>query len=171
MHDLTSTARAGRGAKPCTRRGGAATGYASRELDDLVGSDRQAWSYGAGIVLPLLDWGGRRGQLDAARAQRDIAAATYQRTVQGAFQDVADALAGRRYIADQITAQELAVAAQERLAETARLRYANGIAIYLEVLDAERNLFSAQQSLLQLRGANLRNQVSLYIALGGGQTD
>ena len=148
-----------------------ATGYASRELNDLVGSDRQAWSYGAGIVLPLLDWGARRGQLDAARAQRDIAAAAYQRTVQGAFQDVADALAGRRYIADQITAQELAVAAQERLAETARLRYANGIAIYLEVLDAERNLFSAQQSLLQLRGANLRNQVSLYIALGGGQTD
>ncbi len=148
-----------------------ATGYASRELNDLVGSDRQSWSYGAGIVLPLLDWGARRGQLDAARAQRDIAAATYQRTVQGAFQDVADALAGRRYIADQITAQELAVAAQERLAETARLRYANGIAIYLEVLDAERNLFSAQQSLLQLRGANLRNQVSLYIALGGGQTD
>ncbi len=148
-----------------------ATGYTSRELNDLVGSDRQSWSYGAGIVLPLLDWGARRGQLDAARAQRDIAAATYQRTVQGAFQDVADALAGRRYIADQITAQELAVAAQERLAETARLRYANGIAIYLEVLDAERNLFSAQQSLLQLRGANLRNQVSLYIALGGGQTD
>ena len=148
-----------------------ATGYASRELNDLVGSDRQSWSYGAGIVLPLLDWGARRGQLDAARAQRDIAAATYQRTVQGAFQDVADALAGRRYIADQIIAQELAVAAQERLAETARLRYANGIAIYLEVLDAERNLFSAQQSLLQLRGANLRNQVSLYIALGGGQTD
>ena len=148
-----------------------ATGYASRELNDLVGSDRQAWSYGAGIVLPLLDWGARRGELDAARAQRDIAAAAYQRTVQGAFQDVADALAGRRYIADQITAQELAVAAQERLAETARLRYANGIAIYLEVLDAERNLFSAQQSLLQLRGANLRNQVSLYIALGGGQTD
>ncbi|MBA4010327.1 MAG: RND transporter [Phenylobacterium sp.] len=148
-----------------------ATGYASRELDGLVGADRQAWNYGVGIVLPLLDWGARRGQLDTARAQRDIAVATYQRTVQGAFQDVADALAGRRYIADQITAQELAVAAQERLAETAHLRYANGIAIYLEVLDAERNLFSAQQSLLQLRGANLRNQVSLYIALGGGQTD
>ncbi|CAN7469661.1 efflux transporter outer membrane subunit [Phenylobacterium sp. LjRoot164] len=148
-----------------------ATGYASRELNDLVGTDRQAWSYGAGIVLPLLDWGARRGQLDAARAQRDIAVASYQRTVQGAFQDVADALAGRRFIADQIVAQERAVEAQERLAETARLRYANGIAIYLEVLDAERNLFSAQQSLLQLRGANLRNQVSLYIALGGGQTD
>ena len=148
-----------------------ATGYASRELNDLVGADRQAWNYGAGIVLPLLDWGARRGQLDTARAQRDIAAASYQRTVQGAFQDVADALAGRRYIADQIIAQERAVEAQQRLAETAHLRYANGIAIYLEVLDAERNLFSAQQSLLQLRGANLRNQVSLYIALGGGQTD
>lgn len=148
-----------------------ATGYASRDLDNLVGPDRQAWNYGAGVALPLLDWGARRGQLDAARAQRDIAVASYQRAVQAAFQDVADALAGRRYIADQIAAQERAVEAQERLAETARLRYANGIAIYLEVLDAERNLFSAQQSLLQLRGANLRNQVSLYIALGGGQTD
>lgn len=148
-----------------------AAGFASRELGSLVGDDGQAWNYGAGATLPILDWGARRGQLDSARAQRDIAAATYQRTIQAAFQDVADALAGRRYIADQIVAQERAVAAQERLAETARLRYANGIAIYLEVLDAERNLFSAQQSLLQLRGANLRNQVVLYAALGGGQTD
>ena len=148
-----------------------AAGFASRDLGDLVGDDRRAWNYGAGVSLPILDWGARRGQLDSARAQRDIAAATYQRAVQTAFQDVADALAGRRYIADQIIAQERAVAAQERLAETARLRYANGIAIYLEVLDAERNLFSAQQSLLQLRGANLRNQVALYVALGGGQTD
>ena len=148
-----------------------AAGYASRELGSLVGDDGQAWNYGAGATLPILDWGARRGQLDSARAQRDIAAATYQRTVQAAFQDVADALAGRRYIADQILAQERAVAAQQRLAETAQLRYANGIAIYLEVLDAERNLFSAEQSLLQLRGANLRNQVALYAALGGGQTD
>lgn len=148
-----------------------AAGYASRELDDLVGADRSAWNYGAGVTLPILDWGARRGDLDAAKAQRDIAVATYQKTVQTAFQDVADALAGRRYIADQIIAQERAVAAQERLAETARLRYANGIAIYLEVLDAERNLFAAQQSLLQLRGANLRNQVALYVALGGGQTE
>ncbi len=148
-----------------------AAGYASRELGDLVGEDGRAWNYGAGVTLPILDWGARRGQLDSARAQRDIAAATYQRTVQAAFQDVADALAGRRFIAAQILAQERAVAAQERLAETAQLRYANGIAIYLEVLDAERNLFSAQQSLLQLRGANLRNQVALYAALGGGQAD
>jgi multidrug efflux system outer membrane protein len=149
----------------------AATGYASRELDDLVGADRRAWNYGGGFNLPLLDWGERRGQLDAAKAQRDIAVATYQRTVQSAFQDVADALAGRRYIAEQIVAQQRAVAAQERLAETARLRYANGIAIYLEVLDAERNLFATQQSLLQLRGASLRNQAVLYVALGGGQME
>jgi outer membrane protein, multidrug efflux system len=148
-----------------------ATGYASRDLDTLVGADRAAWNYGLGVTLPLLDWGARQGQLDASKAQRDIAVATYQKTVQTAFQDVADALAGRRYIADQIVAQERAVAAQERLAETARLRYANGIAIYLEVLDAERNLFAAQQSLLQLRGASLRNQAVLYVALGGGQTE
>jgi len=148
-----------------------ATGFASRELDNLVGDDRRAWNYGGGFTLPLLDWGARQGDLDAAKAERDIAAATYQRTVQTAFQDVADALAGRRYIAEQILAQERAVAAQERLAETARLRYANGIAIYLEVLDAERNLFAAQQSLLQLRGASLRNQAALYAALGGGQTE
>lgn len=148
-----------------------AAGYASTELDSLVGADRSAWNYGLGVTLPLLDWGARQGQLDASKAERDIAVATYQKTVQTAFQDVADALAGRRYIADQIIAQERAVAAQERLAETARLRYANGIAIYLEVLDAERNLFSAQQSLLQLRGASLRNQAVLYVALGGGQTE
>lgn len=148
-----------------------AAGYASTELDSLVGADRSAWNYGLGVTLPLLDWGARQGQLDVSKAERDIAVATYQKAVQTAFQDVADALAGRRYIADQIVAQKRAVAAQERLAETARLRYANGIAIYLEVLDAERNLFAAQQSLLQLRGASLRNQAVLYVALGGGQTE
>ena len=125
--------------------------------------------FGASALTVLIFWFVPR--IQGIVNERDIAVATYQKTVQTAFQDVADALAGRRYIADQIIAQERAVAAQERLAETARLRYANGIAIYLEVLDAERNLFSAQQSLLQLRGASLRNQAVLYVALGGGQTE
>ena len=88
--------------------------------------------------------------------------------VQTAFREVSDALVGRRRLHEQIAAQIDAVAAQTRLAETARLRYDNGIALYLEVLDAERNLFASEQQLLQLRSAELQNAVSLYTALGGG---
>ncbi len=89
--------------------------------------------------------------------------------MQGAFQEVANALAARRSLGDQEIALVRTVEAQRRLAYTARRRYDNGIAIYLEVLDAERNLFSAEQQLIALRAATLQNDVSLYAALGGGE--
>jgi multidrug efflux system outer membrane protein len=148
-----------------------AAGLASSELEHLVGTDSVTWRFGGLVDLPIFDWGPRTARLRISQAQRDAVTASYQRTVQEAFREVADSLAGRRHLADQIAAQELAVAAQRRLAETARLRYDNGIAIYLEVLDAERNLFSAEQALVQLRGASLRNQVALYVALGGGKLE
>ena len=119
-------------------------------------------------MLPIFDWGRRNAQLRLSRAQADELTAAYQRTVQGAFREVADALVARRRFAEQIEAQTRAVEAQRRLARTARLRYNNGISIYLEVLDAERNLFSAEQQLLTLRSSALQNDVTLYVALGGG---
>jgi len=145
-----------------------AFGFASPELDGLFKSASQSWSFGGGLNLPLFDWGKQEGQLGIARAQRDELVATYQFTMQNAFREVSDALVGRQRYREQIRALEEAVAAQRRLAETAQLRYDNGIAIYLEVLDAQRNLFSAEQQLILLRATELQNGVSLYTALGGG---
>jgi multidrug efflux system outer membrane protein len=103
-----------------------------------------------------------------ADARQDIAVASYERVIQHAFQEVSDALAGRRYLAAQVAAQERGTVAQRQIAELAQTRYREGVVGYLEVLDAERNLFTAEQALLQLRRAEVDNLVALYIVLGGG---
>lgn len=106
--------------------------------------------------------------MSVAKSRETIEVATYERTVQIAFREVSDALADRKFLAEQLVAQQRAVDAQKALTRLARLRYENGVAQFLEVLDAERNLFSAQQALIQLRGAQLSSLVTLYAALGGG---
>ena len=143
-------------------------GFASTDLGNLVGSDGFSWSFGPSISLPIFDWGRRKGNLSVAVAREDIAVASYESTVQQAFREVADALAGRRWLADQVAAQMRATEAQRQIARLARIRYREGVANYLEVLDAERNLFTAEQALIQLRRNELQNLVSLYVALGGG---
>lgn len=148
-----------------------AYGYASSELSDLVGSDNRGWTYSGSVDLPIFRFGRGRAELATAKAREQIAIATYQRTVQTAFQEVADALAGRRHLADQVAAQERATQAQRQLASLARTRYREGVVGYLEVLDAERNLFDAEQALLVVRRAELENLVALYVALGGGAID
>ena len=143
-------------------------GFASTSLDNLLSDSGTNWSFGPSITLPIFDWGARKGDLSVARARESIEVATYERTVQVAFREVSDALANRRYLAEQIEAQQRTVTAQSALTRLARLRYTNGVAQFLEVLDAERNLLSAQQALIQLRGAQLSSIVSLYSAIGGG---
>jgi multidrug efflux system outer membrane protein len=143
-------------------------GFASSELGDLFGSDGLSWSFGPSISLPIFDWGAREADLDLARARETEQVALYEKAVQTAFREVSDGLAGRRWLAEQVAAQEQGVAAQERIARLARLRYREGVADYLEVLDAERNLFSARQQLLATRRAYLQNGTTLFVALGGG---
>lgn len=143
-------------------------GYASTELDELVGEDGLTWSFGPSIDLPIFDFGRRRGNLTVAQARENIALADYERAIQTGFQEVSDALAGRRYLAEQVAAQERGTLAQRQLTDLARTRYREGVASYLEVLDAERNLFAAEQALLQVRRAEAANLVALYVALGGG---
>ncbi|MGF6571707.1 multidrug efflux system outer membrane protein [Paraburkholderia sp. GAS333] len=143
-------------------------GYVSSELSDFFVPGKQAWSMGAIIGMPIFDAGQRSAQLAQARARHDELVATYQRTVQTAFREVSDALVARQRYTEQIAAQEHAIEAQRLLAETAELRYENGISIYLEVVDARRSLFAAEQQLIQLRATALQNGVSLYVALGGG---
>lgn len=143
-------------------------GFASADLDDLVGSDGLTWSFGPSITLPIFNRGRLRGNLTVAEARQDMAVASYERVIQNAFQEVSDALAGRRYLAEQVAAQERGTAAQRQIAELAQTRYREGVVGYLEVLDAERNLFAAEQALLQLRRAEVDNLVALYVVLGGG---
>ncbi|MET0659676.1 MAG: efflux transporter outer membrane subunit [Steroidobacteraceae bacterium] len=144
-------------------------GYASTDLDNLVGEDQLSWSFGPTLRFPIFDFGRNKGNLSVARARENIAVANYERTIQTAFKEVADALAGRRYLADQVAAQERGTTAQRRIADLAQKRYREGVVSYLEVLDAERSLFSAEQALLQVRRAEAANLVALYVALGGGQ--
>jgi multidrug efflux system outer membrane protein len=146
-------------------------GFSSTELDDLVGSDHQAWSFGPSIRLPIFNYGRNRGNLTVAEAREHIAIAAYERTIQTAFREVADALAGRRYLSEQVAAQERAVTAQRQIAELARTRYAEGVVSYIEVLDAERTLFASEQALLQLRRLEADNLVNLYVVLGGGMVE
>lgn len=143
-------------------------GFASAALGDLVGSDGLTWSFGPSITLPIFNRGRLRGNLTVAEAREDIAIASYERVIQTAFQEVSDALAARRYLAEQVAAQERATVAQRQIADLARTRYREGVVNYLEVLDAERNLFAAEQALLQLRRAEVNNLVALYLVLGGG---
>jgi multidrug efflux system outer membrane protein len=143
-------------------------GYASTDLSDLFTGPAGTWSYGIGVVLPLFDFGRRQALVEGTQARRDELVANYQRAVQEAFREVADSLAGRRWLQEQIAAQERAVAYQRDLSDAAEFRYQNGVSVYLEVLDAERNLFTAEQQLILLRAAALQNDVVLYTALGGG---
>jgi multidrug efflux system outer membrane protein len=144
-------------------------GYVSPELSDLFVPGKQAWLISGFVTLPIFDAGRRRAQVSFSEARQTELVANYQKTVQVAFREVSDALIARQRLKEQIAAQERAVAAEERLAEAAELRYQNGISIYLEVVDAKRSLFAAQQQLIQLRAAALQNGASLYVALGGGQ--
>ena len=146
----------------------AAGGTASAQLDGLFKGGSQAWSFTPSLDLPIFDAGRRDANLDLGLAQRDIAVADYERTVQGAFRDVADALVQRRQLAARVAdVRDMLTALQER-ARLADLRFANGRSTYLEVQDAQRDLFETEQALVQLRRGYLASGVALYAALGGG---
>src|SRR3546814_10306425 len=97
-----------------------------RVLFRSIGNDGLNWSFGPSINLPIFDWGAREGNLSVAQAREDIAIADYERTIQGAFREVADALAGRRWLAEQVAAQVRATEAQRAIADLARTRYREG---------------------------------------------
>ncbi|MFO1206213.1 MAG: efflux transporter outer membrane subunit [Burkholderiales bacterium] len=143
-------------------------GTASAELDSLFDSGTKAWLFAPQLVLPIFDVGRRQANLDLAEVRRDVAVAGYERTIQTAFREVADALSAQRWLAEQVEIQQRAVAAQETRARLAQMRYDRGKAAFLEVLDAQRDLLTAEQQLVQQRRALLSSRVALYAALGGG---
>ncbi|WP_321786215.1 efflux transporter outer membrane subunit [Paraburkholderia sp. J94] len=145
-----------------------AFGTASTQLSDLFTGPSRAWNFGPSVSLPIFDAGRREANLDIAKSQRDQAVTSYERAVQSAFRDVADALAAREWLAEQVTALRATEAAQAERARLAQLRYDHGASPFLEVLDAQRDLLTMQQQLVQTRRAYLSSLVSLYAALGGG---
>ena len=148
----------------------AAYGTASGELDGLFKSGSSAWSFTPQGVAPIFDartWQAFKG----AKAQQKIAVTEYERSIQSAFREVADALAVRGTVNERVAAQESLVGAVEATYRLSKSRYDKGIDSYLSVLDAQRSLYSAQQGLVVLRVARLANLVRLYAVLGGGAED
>ena len=143
-------------------------GTASAEFDGLFDAGSRAWTFAPSISLPIFDGGRRQSSLVLSEVRRDLAVADYENTVQAAFREVSDALSAQRWLAEQVRIQQGALTAQTERARLAKLRYDSGAAAFLEVLDAQRDLLSAEQQLVQTRRALLSARVSLYAALGGG---
>jgi len=143
-------------------------GFASTQLSGLF--DNTAWSFTGQLLQPLFDAGRNENNLASARAGRDIAVAQYEKTVQTAFREVADALAGRATLGEQLSAQQAQAEAESRRLQLAELLYRGGVASQLDRLDAERSSLAARQAVVQVRAAQLQNAVLLYRVLGGGAT-
>jgi len=146
-------------------------GTASTELSGLFKGGSFAFTGTAQLLQPIFDAGRNRANLEVAEASRAIAVAQYERAIQTAFREVADALAGRATFGEQVralAAQTNALAITYRLAD---LRYRAGASSYLDALDAQRQLFISQQALVQSRALQLQNAVTLYRVLGGGWTE
>jgi multidrug efflux system outer membrane protein len=146
----------------------AGLGTASLSLDGLFESGTKVWSFAPQIILPIFHAGALRASLDRAKIERNIQVAQYEKTIQSAFREVADALADRATLAEQIDARrELVNAANEsyRLSEA---RYRSGLDSHLVLLDAQRSQYSAEQELIATRLAEVSNRVTLYKVLGGG---
>ena len=146
----------------------AGIGTMSNELSGLFDSGTRTWTFAPSIVAPIFASGGLRANLKAAKVDRDIAVAQYERSIQNAFREVSDGLALRATLAEQQDAQEALVGALDRAYFLSEARYREGIDGYLGVLVAQRALYVAQQGLVQVRLARQANQVTLYKALGGG---
>jgi multidrug efflux system outer membrane protein len=146
----------------------ASYGTASGELSGLFKSGSWAFTGTAQLLQPIFDAGRNQANLDVARVDHDIAVAQYEHSIQNAFREVSDALAGRATLGEQLRAQAAqtnALAIAYRLSD---LRYRSGAASFLDTLDSARALFAAQTLLVQTRALELQNLVTLYRALGGG---
>jgi NodT family efflux transporter outer membrane factor (OMF) lipoprotein len=149
----------------------ATAGSASKELSSLFKSGSFGWTFAPQAVLPIFDYGARRAGVESAKAGRDIAVAQYERSIQTAFREVADALAGQATYSEQLRAQQAVAAAETDRFNLSDLRYRSGTASYLDLLDAQRSLFTAQQQAIQANLLRLQNQVTLYRVLGGGWSE
>ncbi len=145
----------------------AAVGTASSELSGLFQPGSGTWSYAPQVIMPIFDartwWA-----LKVTKSQREIALAQYEKAIQNAFKEVADALAVQGTIEEQLLAQQSFVNAAAETYRLSNARYTKGIDNYLGVIDAQRSLYAAQLRLVSLRLTRIANQVRFYAVLGGG---
>ncbi|MDR7332221.1 efflux transporter outer membrane subunit [Roseateles asaccharophilus] len=146
----------------------ASAGTASGELDGLFRSGSGLWSFMPQVSLPIFDAGRNSANLKIANVDRDIAVAQYEKAIQGAFRDVADALAARATLGQQVASQQRLVAQTQDALRLAEARFQQGLDSRLSTLDAQRTLYGAEQGLINARLAQQVNRVTLYKALGGG---
>ena len=146
-------------------------GVASLDLDELFDDGSDTWNYSGSVTGPIFQGGAILGVNRQAEAQRAQLLASYEKTVQRAFADVEDALVATRTTAERNEAQRRQVEALRNYARLARKRFEGGYSSYLEVLDAESSLFSAELLYSQGRREQLLAHVDLYKALGGGWVD
>ena len=149
----------------------ASAGTASSELGNLFKSGTFALTGTATLLQPIFDAGRNQANLDVAKVNKDIAIAQYEKAIQTAFREVSDSLAGRATLGEQLRAQTAQTNAAQISFNLADLRYRNGAASYLDVLDAQRSLFNAQQALVQVQALQAQNLMTLYKVLGGGWTE
>lgn len=146
----------------------AGVGTASNSLSGLFEDGTRAWSFAPQLVLPIFDAGRNSANLTLSEVRKNIAIANYEKSIQVAFREVADALVARQLLDEQIEAQALVQDAQAERLKLADQRFENGISSSLDVLDAQRELFAAEQDLVQARLLRLTNAIDLYRSLGGG---
>ena len=146
----------------------ASLGFASPELGDLFRGSARSWSFAPQVTQPLFQGGQLRAELQLSRLRKDVAVLQYEQAIQAAFRDVRDGLAGSATYAQQIDAQERVVVAAQQRQRLSQLRYNAGQNSRLELLDAQRQSYAAQQTLLDARRDQFKSAVALYKALGGG---
>lgn len=143
-------------------------GVSSGSLDDLFKSGAVGWSFGPSISVPIFDAGRLDANYDVAKIEREQTLAGYEKSIQTAFREVSDVLATRATLGEQLEAQYRLQDNFEQTFQIADARFKAGIANYLDVLDAQRSLFSTQQGILDLELQKIVSQVELYQVLGGG---
>jgi multidrug efflux system outer membrane protein len=149
----------------------ASAGTASSTLSGLFASGSKAWSFAPSVSVPIFDGGANRANLRVAEAQQKIQVATYEKAVQTAFREVADALAERRTLAERLDAQRSLLGATSRSFELSQSLFRSGASSYLDVLDAQRAHYAAQQTLIGLQLTEQANRLAIYKALGGGWSE
>lgn len=146
----------------------AGLGLASSTPAQLTETGSRQWQIAPQFTLPLLYWGVNQANLDVAKLEKEISIANYQQVIQQAFKEVRDQMEARITLDDQIKAQHDLTAATQRSLALARSRFDAGVDSYLDVLDAQRSSISSKLNLIDIRLQRLRNQLTLYKALGGG---
>jgi multidrug efflux system outer membrane protein len=143
-------------------------GTASMRLSDLFTGPAQTWSFSPQITVPIFQAMANKAALDASQVGKQIEVATYDKAIQNAFREVADALAARSILDQKVKDQEEALSAGQKRFDLTDARYRLGVDSYVDVLLAQRDLYAAQQDLLKFQAAKLLNAISLYRSLGGG---